>query len=390
VANPGVTYEQWQDCTSALAMHGTKAEAAKVLGLPYETFRSRLASGNTRFAGRAGVDGSAPDGYMVKGRSTLYGPDGEIKAEWVKTTADRERLQEMFKAAVDEMAKDLPRVRPIKAPVVDADDLLVVLPVGDHHLGQYSWHEETGDDYDLDIGERLLVGATKDLLNAVPKAGTCVIAFMGDFMDYDSWEAVTPTSRNLMDADGRFPKMVRAAIRCMRHMIEAAAKQFAKVHVIVEIGNHDLASSIFLMECMANIYADNPRITVDTSPRHFHYYEFGVNAIGTHHGHGVKMKDLPLLMATDNPDMWGRTKHRIFWVGHVHHKDTKAKDHTGCAVETLRVLGPRSAWADQRGFRSPREMIAVVYHREFGERTRITVNPDMLTSNVGRAVDSVA
>ena len=380
MANPGVSLEDYQQAETALQDHGgNESAAARALNMNRVTFRNRIESGRRLHKeARGAFGGTAPDGFAIKGVSTLYGPDGEVKAEWVKTTADMVRQQEMMRTAIEELAKDLPRVKPIKAPEVDADDLMVMLPVGDLHLGAYAWHEETGDDYDLDIGERLLVGATDDLLRAVPKAGTCVIAFMGDFMDYDSWEAVTPTSRNLMDADGRFPKMVRVAIRCMRYMIERAAKQFPKVHVIVEIGNHDLASSIFLMECMSNIYAENPRITIDTSPRHFHYYEFGQNAIGTHHGHGVRSKDLPILMATDIPDVWGRTKHRVVWVGHIHHKDKEGKDHTGCTVEALRVLGPGSAWADQKGYRAPREMIALVYHREFGERTRISFKPEML------------
>lgn len=380
MVNPGVTLEQYEEAEDALSRAGgNQAAAARLLNMDRMTFRNRLQSGRRKHAqGRGAFEGGADDGWVVKGRSTLYGPDGAIKAEWVKTTADQVRQAEIFREAIEAMAKDLPRVKPIKAPVVDADDIMVLIPVGDHHLGAYSWHEETGDDYDLDIGERLLIGATDYLLKATPKAGTCVIAFMGDFMDYDSWEAVTPTSKNLMDADGRFPKMVRAAIRCMRYMIETAAKQFPKVHVIIEIGNHDLASSVFLMECMANIYEANDRITIDTSPRHFHYYEFGKVAIGTHHGHGVRPKDLPILMAHDIPDVWGRTQHRTFWVGHIHHRDKEAKDFTGCTVEAVRVLGARSAWADQKGYRAPRDMMAIAYHCEFGEGTRITVTPDML------------
>ena len=31
-----------------------------------------------------------PEGYLIKGTSTLYGPEGDIKAQWVKTTADQE------------------------------------------------------------------------------------------------------------------------------------------------------------------------------------------------------------------------------------------------------------------------------------------------------------
>lgn len=381
MAQAPVTEEQWRQCRDAVEVHGTMAAAAKALKMPWSTFKNRIRSGDALYGpeGRAQYDGKAPDGYLVKGRSTYYGPDGEVRGEWVKTTADQERQRELFKAAIDELAKDLPRVKEIKPPVARDDDVLAFIPVGDHHLGAYCWHEETGNDYDIEIAESLLMGATEELFASIPKAGTCVIAYMGDFMDYDSWESVTPTSKNQLDADGRFPKMVRAAIRCMRRMIEGAAKRYGKVHVIVEIGNHDLASSIFLMECLANIYEGNPRITVDTSPKHFHYFEFGNVLIGTHHGHGVRMPDLPLLMAADMPDVWGRTKHRHWFMGHIHHKSKlNEKDYPGCTVESLRVLCGNTAWAANHGYRPIPGMVGIKFHREFGERARHNVTPDML------------
>jgi hypothetical protein len=187
---------------------------------------------------------------------------------------------------------------------------------------------------------------------------------------------VTPTNRNLLDTDGRYPKMVRVAIRCMRYLVEAARRRHGSVHVIVEIGNHDLSSSIFLMECLANLYENEPRVTIDTSPRHFHYFHFGKNLVGTHHGQSVKMEKLPLIMATDQPELWGSTEHRYLWTGHVHHD--QAKDIEGCRVESFRVLAPQDAWASNKGYRARRDMKAIVLHREYGEVARHIVNPAML------------
>ena len=140
--------------------------------------------------------------------------------------------------------------------------------------------------------------------------------------------------------------------------------------------HHDLSSSIFLMECLANIYEEEPRVTIDTSPAHFHYFKFGQCLIASHHGHGVKPDKLPLIMAQDKPVLWGATKYRYWWTGHVHHAELL--DFPGCSVERFRVLPPPDAWASQRGYRSARDMKAIVLHREYGEVARNTVNPDML------------
>ena len=378
---PFATDSQWEKL-KALAEHGSDRRAAEALGL---SSKSSILNARRAVIARAAGQGYSPDhdmthpvpdGFRLKGTTSLYNMEtGEGKLQWVKTEADKERQAEIFREAVKALASDIPRVRPTKGPDKASDNLMACYPVGDHHLGMLAWDEEAGDNYDLSIGERLLFQATEHLVKVTPSCAQASIVFLGDFMHYDSFEAVTPKGRNQLDVDSRYPKMVRAAIRSMRNLIETALRRHWSVHVIVEIGNHDLSSSIFLMECLFNIYENEPRVTVDTTPMHFHYLEFGKCAVGTHHGHGTKMANLPLIMAADRPEMWGRTEYRYWWTGHVHHDQTK--DYNGTKVESFRVLAPADAWASQKGYRSARDMKAIVLHREFGEVARHTVNPDM-------------
>lgn len=329
-----------------------------------------------------------PDPKTIVKVSTLYDQQGRVAQQWVAEKPEDIARKEAWQAFAKELAADLPKIDPISAPEHAAEHLMACYPVGDHHLGMLSWGAETGADYDLRIGERLLVGAVDHLIAAAPPCERAAVVFLGDFLHYDSFESVTPTSRNQLDSDSRYPKMVRTAIRAMRHTVESAAMRHKQVNVIVEIGNHDLSSSIFLMECLANIYADDPRITVDVSPAHYHYFSFGSVLVGTHHGHGVKMDQLPIIMATDRPDDWGRTKHRYWWTGHVHHSRTKmiadrGQDFVGCSVESFRILAPADAWAAQKGYRPIRDMTAIVLHKQHGEVARFKVNPDMLTTPEG-------
>ena len=412
------TDEQWQ-CYTALMEHGSTRRAAKALGKTSATI-SKQVSRMKRKAAQQGyappdITHEVPDGLTLKGTSIRYNGTGQIEQYWNKTRqagrdpedavklADpkkivklstlfdqqgnvtqqwiaekpedhqREALWQLF---ADELSKGITRVEPTPWCQASTGDLLAAYPVGDHHLGMLAWGKETGDEsYDLKISEKILRDASSRLMNSVPTCNQALIAFLGDFLHYDSFDAVTPTSRNLLDADGRYPKMIRAGIRLMRHMIDAALLRHAQVHVIVEIGNHDLSSSVFLMECLANVYENEPRITIDTSPSHYHYFEFGKTLIGTHHGHGAKLEKLPNVMAADRAEAWGRTKHRYWWTGHIHHRS--ALDYAGCSVESFRVLAPVDAWAAQKGHRPIRDMKGLVIHREHGEVERHTVNPAM-------------
>jgi len=326
-----------------------------------------------------------PDPKTIVKLSTLYDQEGNVTQQWIAEKPDAIAQTEAWQEYAKALTEDIPRVEPVDPPEITDSDLMVGYPVGDHHMGMLSWPEETGAQWDIGIGERMLAGATDYLMQRAPDAGKGLIVFLGDFMHYDSFEPVTPTARNQLDADSRFPKMVRASIKAMRHLIDSALRKHIHVNVIVEVGNHDLSSSIFLMECLANTYEREPRVTIDTSPRHFHYLRFGEVLIGTHHGHGVAMKELPLLMATDRKEDWGRTKHRIWWTGHVHTgkrvEQIGAQDFSGCTVERFRVLASADAWAAQKGYRAIRGMNAIVLHKKYGEVSRNTVSPEMFSED---------
>lgn len=370
---------QWELLSKAMEL-GSDRAAAKFFGI----HKARLWQVRKAVLAKAAQYGYAPDndmthptapGFKVKGTSTLYDEGGNVRAQWVKTTIDQEQQAAAFQAALEAMAGSVERVPATKAPKAKMTDVMVAYPIGDHHLGMLAWDKETGDDYDISISEKLLRNAMDHLVDTAPASEQALIAVMGDFMHYDSFKPTTPTSGNLLDADSRFPKMVGAAIKLLRYVIERAREKHAKVHVIVEIGNHDLSSSIFLQHLLANVYEKEPRVTIDISPRHFHFFQFGKNMIMTHHGHGVKPEQMPIIMATDQPQMWGSTEHRVGWFGHVHHKEVKGL--VGATIESHGVLAPEDAYAAQKGYRSKREMKSITFHREHGEVARNTVTPSM-------------
>lgn len=320
---------------------------------------------------------TVPDGYMVKGVSTLYGQDGSVKSQWVKSTADAERQREMLDAAYAGMADKLPRVRHMAAPHKTQADLLNCYVVTDYHLGALAWGEETKrGDWDVKLAEELLINWFSEAIRQAPNAETCVLAQLGDFMHTDGLDAVTPANRNLLDADTRFQKMVRVAIRVLRQVIGMLLAKHKRVVVICAEGNHDPASSIWLREWLSAIYEREARVTVDTSPDPYYCVEHGETSLFFHHGHKRKPGDIDDVFVAKFRDVFGRTKHSYAHMGHMHHVDVKETNLM--IVEQHRTLAAPDAYATRGGWMAGRDAKVITYSKRFGEVGRVTVSPQMV------------
>lgn len=314
-------------------------------------------------------------GYAVKGTSTLYGDDGSVRAQWVKTTADQQAQQEAIEAALTALVADLPRVAPRKASGVWSTDLLTAYPIGDPHIGMYSWAAETGEDWDLELARRVHCSAMDALVQAAPATEQAIIVNLGDALHYDSMEAKTPRSGHMLDADGRYAKVIDVAVMTIRQCIESALAKHKFVHVVNVRGNHDETGAMWLARLLAIAYEREPRVTVDVTPSVFNYYRWGKVLIGMHHGHSCKPDKLPGVMAADRASDWGECSWRYWWQGHIHHESKK--EYPGVSVESFNTLAAKDAYANDGGWRSGRTMQAIVLHREHGEVARSRVNSAM-------------
>lgn len=377
MANPGLTDEQIRQAFDVLEAQGTKAAAAEYLGISVGAFHNRIRVGTSRgYSPDHDMNHITPEGFAVKGVSTLYGDEGQIKSQWVKTTRDALRQQEAIDAAIMSFKDELPLATAIKAPTTDVTDIITVYPVSDHHFGMLAWHEETGgQDYDTKIAQDLLCSAMKYLVDGSPKTEQCAILILGDFLHYDGMAPVTPASGHLLDSDSRYAQVVRAAMTSIRYMVAEALKKHGTVNLTLEIGNHDPSSTIMLMEMFYMHFENEPRVIVDRSPRNIHVLEFGKNLICTHHGDKIKMDKLPLVIADDYYEIWGRTTNRVVHTGHVHHDHVK--EHPGMTTESHGILAPKDAYAANGGWRAKQSMKAIYYHRSGREAGRNIATAEM-------------
>ncbi len=312
-----------------------------------------------------------PDGHAVRGVSTLYGSDGTITAQWVKTDRGRAAAQAAFEAATElHVRKYSALAAPVQAPVSVEDDLETWYPIGDPHLGLLAHHAEVGVDSDLKIASQILYDTVDMLVSRSPASATGVVCSVGDYFHSDSNLNRTQSGHQL-DVDSRHAKVAEVGFSLMRRMIERALTKHARVLVVNAPGNHAPTTEKMMGLWLKAVFEREPRVEVLSAVNPYIYHRFGSCLIGVHHGDGAKAAALPEIMACDRPEDWGQTTFRAWYTGHIHHDSRR--DYRGCTVESFRTMASADAWSHHAGYRSGRSLQAITLHRQYGEQGRVTV-----------------
>lgn len=319
-----------------------------------------------------------PDGYKIKGTSTLTDEFGNTKLQWVKTDTDAERQYELMRAAVEGLCSDITPATPVPAPKKkQKSNLLNLYTVSDFHLGMLAWADETGDDWDMNIAEDLFVRWFDSAFRQAPDAATGVINLLGDFAHFDSLDAVTPASGHVLDADTRYQKLVRYMIRMVRRVISMALVKHKLVKLVIVQGNHDESGMIWLAELFHTLYDNEPRVLVDTSADVYKMIQHGKTTLFFHHGHKCRFDAIEPVMIAKFRKAFGESDYSYAHVGHLHHQ--KIVESRNMVVEQHRTLAAKDAYASRGGWMSRRSANVITYSADFGEVGRITISPEMLS-----------
>ena len=317
-----------------------------------------------------------PDGYVAKGVSTYYNAEGKPAGQWVKASLSHQALVDAIKEAVDGFKDEIPPAVSTTAPVSSEEHLCNLYTFTDYHLGMLAWHKEGGSDWNISIAEKTIIAALIQMVNQSPTAHTAMVNIQGDFLHTDGKTPVTPASKHVLDADSRFPKIRRSAIRIIRSLVAICLQRHQEVYLVIAEGNHDEESAGWLADLFAVHYEDEPRVTVNDSVLPFYVFEWGSVMLGIHHGHKVKNESLPLLFAAQFPQQWGRTTRREIHCGHRHHRDEK--EYNGVTVVQHPTLAARDAYAARGGWIADRAAWAITYHKKYGAVGRVMITTEML------------
>jgi hypothetical protein len=311
---------------------------------------------------------AVPAGYEVRGVSTLYNADGQVSQQWVKSRLrDDDALQAMREAIEEVAAEYRGTAKPVRAPARNVSSLMACYPMGDPHIGMLALAAEAGTDFDTKIARQDLLAAASRLVEVAPASERALVINLGDYFHADSLAQLTKSGHKL-DVDTRWQKVLTIGCHLMVDLISLALQKHKTVEVINAIGNHDDHSSVMLSAFLEAWFHAEPRVVVHPTVAKFHYVEFGKCLIGVTHGDTVKHMALGELMASDRPEEWGRTLHRYWYTGHIHH--TSKTELRGVVVESFRTLAARDAWHTASGYRSGRDMYVIVLDAMHGEVER--------------------
>lgn len=375
MAQKKITDEQLQEELNA----GTKIiDIARKYGISDRVIRIRKAKLAKKGVGHGrDVSHLVPDGYKIKGTSSLVDELGNTKLQWVKTDTDAERQVELMKAVIEGMKSEITPVAPVKAVRAKRDDkLLNLYTVSDFHLGMLAWADESGDDWDMKIAEDLFSRWFDAAFQKAPDAGTGVINLLGDFAHFDSLVAVTPASGHALDADTRYQKLVRYMIRMVRRVVDMALVKHKNVRLLIVQGNHDESGMIWLAEMFSTLYDNEPRVFVDTSPDVYKMVRHGKTTLFFHHGHKARFDAIEPVMIAKFRKAFGESVYSYAHVGHLHHQ--KIIESRNMIVEQHRTLAAKDAYASRGGWMSGRSANVITYSAEYGEVARLTISPEML------------
>lgn len=356
-----------QEAIDAVQMHGSQRKAAAALGIGQSALQERLERA------RAHIDPAIQDSMNAVGTQLVPA------LAWAKTkSADGTAYSVLLKPAPEDMGQvirdalsSIPAIAPITAPAVADTDLMTVYPLADVHLGMMAWGKETGEDYDTKLAADRVRSWIGQVAQSSPNSATAVLLDVGDLTHANDQTNQTPQSKHQLDTDTRHFKTTQTAIITLALSVETLAAKHERVIVRILPGNHNPAAYMAIMFALGQRYRNNPRIEVQEYPGEFFVHEFGDVMIAAHHGDKASAQGMVNFMADEYAPIWGRTRHRFLFTGHLHHH--KSQDIGGVQWEQLRAVAARDAYAVSHAYSARAQLQAITYHKTRGEIQRVKV-----------------
>jgi hypothetical protein len=335
--------------------------------------RIRMALQAAGYDPENGMTMVAPPPQVLSGRSSLVKIDPETGAQstvlyWNKSGV-KHQAESLSKFA-DSLVGKIKPAKPIPASKARADeDLMSAIFIGDAHIGMYAYQPETKhSDFDSNIAADELRRAIDNLVDRSPVAAVGLLVDVGDFMHANTSHNKTFAGTEV-DVDTRFERVMDIAASVMEYAISKMLTKFQRVVVVIAKGNHNPDAAVAVQKIVAAYFRNEPRVDVLRTSGHFHYIEWGRWLIGVHHGDKVKAKELPGVMARDMAEAWGRSRSRMWALGHFHHQEVL--ELSGCTVYKFGALPPVDAWHASMGYGSVQSMQMIVFRKDGGRESTL-------------------
>ena len=307
-----------------------------------------------------------PEGHVLERTSQLV--DGSWYKTKLTTMVDPADYATRLEAAFADFKPAAPIVPRPTSTIVNQ---LTLYPWADPHFGMFAWRGDTGQNWDLKLSVSAVLTTFQRVVARTPRSTKALLLIGGDILHANDQQERTRSGHQL-DVDGRFPKVADMAAETAAVNVSLLLTHHDEVEVIILPGNHDETSFYAITMFLRAWFRNEPRVRIDRSPNPIRYREYGQNMLGMTHGHMAKPQRLPMMMAVDEREMWGRTKFKYGHTFHVHHSSKDVDEDGTVIVETHRVIAPGDAWHYAMGYRSGRGLQSITYDKERGEVGRST------------------
>lgn len=281
----------------------------------------------------------------------------EQKTNYQVSIKLRPKVFEPFEIAMEQLLERFPTRDPLSIVVPVAEgEFMFELALYDAHFGKLAWAKETGQqDYDIKIAERVFADAARRLLSYAKAFKIAKILFpVGqDFFHAENFTATTPKGHNILDVDGRLPKIIDAGTASIIDAV-ALCLTVAPVDIIWVPGNHDMHASYWMTKLLKHHFKDIPEVAVDISKEWRKRYRWGDCLVAFSHGDSERRNMLPAIMAQFWRKDFSECKYHEWHVGHLHKKNEEKFQPTqtvgGVIVRQIPTLSAIDAWHYQYGF----------------------------------------
>lgn len=154
-------------------------------------------------------------------------------------------------------------------------------------------------------------------------------------------------------------------------MIDILSQHYP-VDVVVVLGNHDFERMFYVGDVIGAYFAKYNNVTVNNSYDIRKYVEYGTNMILYTHGDKEKYSDLPLIMATEQPEMFARTKCREAHCGHFHKE--MMNEFRGVKVRFLPSICGTDEWHKMMGYDHFKAAQGYIWNKKTGLEGYLQVN----------------
>lgn len=262
-----------------------------------------------------------------------------------------------LKNEIKEFAANYSAVVPaMSTPMLD-NPIAYEISLPDIHYGKLH-------DYDLAEIEQQYVYVVKDLVEKAKglEIEKFILPIGNDGMNSEGMRKTT-TKGTPQDESAGWKETFRGYWKLMVKAIDYL-KVIAPVDVIVVSGNHDYERMYYAGDVLSGWFRNDENVTVNNNNEPRKYYSYGNSMLMFTHGDNEKPAEMPLIMATEEPQMFAASKFREVHCGHFHKE--MVNEYRGVKVRFIPSICPNDEWHKKMGYQAARTGQAYIWSKTRG------------------------